>query len=166
MNSPSSRRKLTSTLVTTFSAVGFGAWLPGRASAKKEKATGVRKLEREANPADGKQMITPLITHNGLIYIAGQGANSNGPVAKDDIETHTTKVMENVKELVQTGGGSMDSILQLTVYLADLAYYDPMNQIFKTYFPNGGPARTTVAVAALPGKSMIEINCIAAVVRK
>jgi enamine deaminase RidA (YjgF/YER057c/UK114 family) len=41
-----------------------------------------------------------------------------------------------------------------------------MNQIFKTYFPNGGPARTTVAVAALPGKSMIEINCIAAIVRK
>jgi 2-iminobutanoate/2-iminopropanoate deaminase len=74
--------------------------------------------------------------------------------------------MENVKELVITGGGSMDSILQLTVYLADLAYYEPMNKIFKTYFPNGGPARTTVAVAALPGNSMLEINCIAAVVKK
>ena len=111
-------------------------------------------------------MITPLIMHNGLIYIAGQGANSNGPVGKDDIDSHTTKVMENVKELVEIGGGTMDSVLQLTVFLADLAYYEPMNKIFKTYFPNGGPARTTVAVAALPGNSMIEINCIAAVTRK
>jgi len=41
-----------------------------------------------------------------------------------------------------------------------------MNKIFKTYFPNGGPARTTVAVAALPGNSLVEINCIAAVTRK
>jgi enamine deaminase RidA (YjgF/YER057c/UK114 family) len=41
-----------------------------------------------------------------------------------------------------------------------------MNKIFKTYFPNGGPARTTVAVAALPGNSMLEINCIAAIVKK
>jgi enamine deaminase RidA (YjgF/YER057c/UK114 family) len=41
-----------------------------------------------------------------------------------------------------------------------------MTTVFKTYFPNGGPARTTVAVAALPGKSLVEINCIAAVVKK
>jgi 2-iminobutanoate/2-iminopropanoate deaminase len=160
------RRKLMGSLATMVSAVGVGSLMTGTALARKSKDSDVRKLNRDGKPADGKQMITPLITHNGLIYIAGQGANSNGPVAKDDIETHTTKVMENVKELVQTGGGTMDSILQLTVYLADLAYYDPMNQIFKTYFPNGGPARTTVAVAALPGKSMIEINCIAAIVRK
>ena len=73
-------------------------------------------------------MITPLIVHNGLIYIAGQGANSNGPVGKDDIDSHTTKVMENVKQLVEVGGGTMDSILQLTVFLADLAHYDAMNK--------------------------------------
>jgi len=40
-----------------------------------------------------------------------------------------------------------------------------MNSVFKTYFPNGGPARTTVAVAGLPGESLVEINCIAAVLR-
>jgi len=83
-----------------------------------------------------------------------------------DIETHTTKVMENVKTLVEAGGGAMDSILQLTVFLAKIDDYDGMNKIFKTYFPHGGPARTTVAVAALPGQSLVEINCIAAVARK
>jgi 2-iminobutanoate/2-iminopropanoate deaminase len=157
------RRKLFGSLASALSVAGVGSLLTGTAHAKNK---GVQKLNRDGKPADGKQMITALITHNGLLYIAGQGANSNGPVEKDDIDSHTKKVMENVKGLVETGGGTMDSILQLTVYLADLSYYEPMNAIFKTYFPNGGPARTTVAVAGLPGKSMIEINCIAAIVRK
>jgi 2-iminobutanoate/2-iminopropanoate deaminase len=74
--------------------------------------------------------------------------------------------MEGVKMAVETGGGTMDSILQLTVFLASINDYDGMNAVFKTYFPNGGPARTTVAVANLPGDSLVEINCTAAVVRK
>jgi 2-iminobutanoate/2-iminopropanoate deaminase len=159
------RRKLMASLAAAVSAVGAGSLMSTSAQAK-SNGGGVQKLNRDGRAADGKQMITALITHNGLLYIAGQGANSNGPVGKDDIDSHTTKVMENVKELVETGGGTMDSVLQLTVYLANLEYYEPMNKIFKTYFPNGGPARTTVAVAALPGNSMLEINCIAAIVRK
>ena len=159
------RRKLMGSLASIFRAVGATSFLAGSAAAKNQSA-GVRKLGRDGKPSDRNDFITPLIIHNGVIYIAGQGANSNGPVGKDDIDSHVTKVMENVKELVITGGGTMDSILQLTVYLADLSYYDPMNKIFKTYFPNGGPARTTVAVAALPGKSLVEINCTAAVVGK
>lgn len=125
----------------------------------------VRKLNYNGEPASGKQMITPLIVHNGLIYISGQGANDAGAVHQNDIETHTHKVMENVKHLVEQGGGSMESILQLTVYLASLDDYMGMNKVFKTYFPNGGPARTTIAVAGVPGHSLLEVNCIAAVVR-
>jgi 2-iminobutanoate/2-iminopropanoate deaminase len=160
-----SRRNVMGSLATACSAIGLSSLMSAPAAAKSRDQS-VRKLERNGKPADGTQMITPLIVHNGVIYIAGQGANSNGPVGKDDIDSHTTKVMENVKELVETGGGNMDSILQLTVFLADLAHYDAMNKIFKTYFPHGGPARTTVAVAGLPGNSLIEINCIAAVTRK
>ena len=148
------RRMLIGRLAAGFSALGVGSLLAATAEAKSHDS-GVHKMGRDGKPADGTQMITPVITHNGLIYIAGQGANSNGPVGKEDIDSHTTKVMENVKELVITGGGTMDSVLQLTVYLADIAYYEAMNKIFKTYFPNGGPARTTVAVAALPGNSKV-----------
>jgi len=159
------RRKLMGSIASILGAVGAGSLLASSASAKNQN-TGVRKMGRDGKPSDPNDFITPVIVHNGVIYIAGQGANSNGPVGKDDIDSHVTKVMENVKELVITGGGTMDSILQLTVYLADLSYYDPMNKIFKTYFPHGGPARTTVAVADLPGKSLLEINCTAAVVGK
>jgi 2-iminobutanoate/2-iminopropanoate deaminase len=156
------RRKLVGGAASVFGILGASSVIADADT----NSGGVRKLGRDGKPSDKNDFITPLIIHNDVIYIAGQGANSNGPVGKDDIDSHVTKVMENVKELVVTGGGSMDSILQLTVYLANLADYDAMNKIFKTYFPNGGPARTTVAVAALPGKSLIEINCTAAVVRK
>src|SRR5260370_23392349 len=77
---------------------------------------------------------------------------------------HTQMVMDGVKATVEAGGSTMDSILQLTVFLAKLDYYDGMNSVFKTYFPNGGPARTTVAVAWFPGQTPLEIQCIAAVV--
>ena len=158
------RRSVMGSVAGLFSILGVTSMFSESAFARKNDS--VQKLNRDGKPADGTQMITPLIIHNGLIYIAGQGANSNGPVGKDDIDSHTTKVMENVKQLVEVGGGTMDSILQLTVFLSDLAHYEAMNKIFKTYFPHGGPARTTVAVAGLPGNSMVEINCIAAVTRK
>lgn len=137
------------------------------AAASPQAATGLKKLNYEGKPA-GTGFITPLVIHNDTIYIAGQGAHSHDPEGQFpmDIETHTKKVMDNVKALVETGGGTMDSILQLTVYLTKIDDYDGMNKVFKTYFPNGGPARTTVAVAALPGNSLVEINCIAAVTRK
>jgi enamine deaminase RidA (YjgF/YER057c/UK114 family) len=71
--------------------------------------------------------------------------------------------MDKIKNLVERGGSSMQDILQLSVFLVKIDDYDGMNKVFKTYFPSGGPARTTMAVAALPGNSLVEINCIAAV---
>jgi 2-iminobutanoate/2-iminopropanoate deaminase len=148
--------------------MGAVALVGGSAHAATEEQGGVRKLDYEGKPTNGTGFITPLIVHNGVIYIAGQGAHSRDPEGKfpTDIATHTKKVLDNVKTLDEAGGGTMDSILQLTVFLTKIEDYDEMNRVFKTYFLHGGPARTTVAVAALPGQSLVEINCTAAVVRK
>ena len=159
------RRNFAGRLAAVFSSLGLtGVVLAGRAEGRTDE--GIRKLNDDGKAADGKQMITPIVVHNGLIYVAGQGAHDSGPVDQFEIGHHTTIVMDNVKKLVEAGGGTVDSILQLTVFLSDIKYYDGMNKVFKTYFPNGGPARTTVAVAALPGNSLVEINCLAVVVKK
>lgn len=161
-----SRRNFASRLASLFTGVGAVSLLSKATPAAAQAPSGVQKLDYEGKTA-GTGFITPLVIHNGTIYIAGQGAHSHDSSEFPmDIETHTKKVMENVKTLVERGGGTMDSILQLNVFLADIDFYEGMNNVFKTYFPNGGPARTTVAVAALPGKSLVEINCIAAVVKK
>ena len=162
------RRKFATGFAPVFSAFGLASLLSKSALAKTAAAhaSEVSKLNDEGKPADGTQMITPIVAHNGLIYVAGQGAHDTGPAQTWNIGAHTTKVLDNVKKLVEAGGATMDSVVQLTVFLAKIDDYDGMNKVFKTYFPHGGPARTTVAVAALPGNSLVEINCIAALPKK
>ncbi|HEY8715871.1 MAG TPA: RidA family protein [Candidatus Acidoferrum sp.] len=160
----SNRRTFAARLASLFAGVGIAGAVSAK-TADAQGASGVQKMDYDGKPA-GTGFITPLIVHGGTIYIAGQGAHSHDQKSEFpmDIDTHTKKVMDNVKTLVEAGGGTMDSILQLTVYLTKIDDYDGMNKVFKTYFPTGGPARTTVAVAALPGNSLVEINCTAAVV--
>ena len=108
------RRNVMSSVASVFSVVGVTSLFAQKAFAKKNEP--VQKLNRDGKPADGTQMITPLIIHNGLIYIAGQGANSNGPVSKDDIDSHSDQSDgERKRDSLRLGGGSMDSVLQLTV---------------------------------------------------
>ena len=160
-----SRRNFATRFAAFLSGAGLAGAFGKTAAASSHKNT-VQKMDYDGKPAS-KGFITPVIVYDGVIYIAGQGAHSHdsGDISMD-IESHSKKVMENVKTLVETGGGTMDSILQLTVFLTTIDNYDGLNKVFKTYFPNGGPARTCVAVAALPGNSLVEINCTAAVVRK
>jgi 2-iminobutanoate/2-iminopropanoate deaminase len=163
------RRAFAGRFATLVSGLGLAASASSAEAAaepQKESAGSVKKMDFDGKPA-GTGFITPVITFGGVIYIAGQGAHSHDQSEFPmDIDTHTKKVMDNVKHLVELAGGAMDSILQLTVFLTKIEDYDGMNKVFKTYFPNGGPARTTVAVAALPGNSLVEINCTAAIVKK
>jgi len=162
------RRKFAGRFASLFSAVGAGTLLNTRASAKAPAAhtDEVRKFKEDGTPADGTQFITPIVAHNGLIYIAGIGAHDEGAASSWDIGKHTTTVMDKIKKAVEAGGSNMDNVLQLGVFLTNIENFEGMNKVFKTYFPHGGPARTTVAVAALPGNSLVEINCIAAVAQK
>jgi 2-iminobutanoate/2-iminopropanoate deaminase len=164
------RRTFATRFASVLSALGIAsAVLPNRASAQTPAAQdegGIRKLNSEGKPGSEKDVIMPVIIHRGLIYVAGQGAHDSRDSKEWTIESHTTMVMDKIKKHVEIGGGTMDSILQLNVYLVKIEHWDGMHKVFSTYFPHGGPARTTVAVAALPGDSLVEINCIAAVAGK
>jgi len=165
ISTPLTRRNFATRLAPVFSALGLASLVP-KASASKAAEEGVRKLNDQGKPAEGAQMITPIVIHNRVAYIAGVGAHDPGPAESWEIGAHTTKVLDQIKKLVEASGSSMDQVVQLTVFLAKIDYYDGMNKVFKTYFPHGGPARTTVAVAALPGNSLVEINCVAALPKK
>ncbi len=129
-------------------------------------ANGIRKLNDDGKPASEKEVITPIVERDGVLYISGIGAHDSRDSKEWTIESHTTIVMDKIKKAVEAGGGSMDTVLQANVYLVNIDHWDGMHKVFATYFPHGGPARTTVAVAALPGNSLVEINCIAAVAGK
>lgn len=170
MNLTFTRRTFAARFASTLSALGVtAAVLPTRAAAQSstsQDAGAIRKLDSEGKPGSEKDAIMPVVIHNGLIYVAGQGAHDKRDPKEWTIESHTTIVMDKIKKHVEIGGGSADTILQLNVFLVKIEHWDGMHKVFSTYFPHGGPARTTVAVAALPGDSLVEINCIAAVTRK
>ena len=167
MNFTSTRRTFAMRLGSALSALGFMAGAATRGMAKdSQDAISIRKLSSEGKPGGDKDIIMPVIIHNGLIYVSGQGAHDTRDQKEWTIESHTSMVMDKVKKLVEVGGGTTDTILQANVFLVKIEHWDGMHKVFSTYFPHGGPARTTVAVAALPGDSLVEINCIAAVARK
>jgi len=170
MNLTYTRRTFAMRWASVFSALGFtAAVLPNRALAQSTvvpDAGAIRKLNSEGKPGSEKDVIMPVIVHNGLIYVAGQGAHDTRDPKEWTIESHASMVMDKIKKHVEIGGGDVDTILQANVFLVKIEHWDGMHKVFATYFPHGGPARTTVAVAALPGNSLVEINCIAAVARK
>ena len=168
MNLTSTRRTFALRFGSLLSALGLTAALPSRGLAQStaQDANAVRKLNAEGKPGSEKDVIMPIIIHNGLIYVSGQGAHDSRDQKEWTIESHTTMVMDKVKKLVEVGGGTIDSIVQTNVFLVKIEHWEAMTKVFGSYFPHGGPTRTTVAVAALPGDSLVEINCIAAVTRK
>ncbi len=169
MNLTSTRRTFAIRFGSVLSALGLtAAVLPSRglAQSSARHANPIRKLNDEGKPGSEKEVIMPVIVHNGLIYVSGQGAHDTRDQKEWTIESHTTMVMDKIKKLVEVGGGTMDSILQTHVFLVKIEHWEAMTKVFGTYFPHGGPTRTTVAIAALPGDSLVEINCIAAVTRK
>ncbi len=166
MNSDCTRRTFATRIGSVLSALGITtAALSSRAVAQ-NATSGILKLDEEGKPGGEKNVIMPIVEHNGLLYISGVGAHDSRDQKEWTIENHTTNVMDKIKKLVEVGGGSMDTVLQANVFLVHIEHWDGMHKVFATYFPHGGPARTTVAVAALPGNSLVEINCIAAVASK
>lgn len=166
MNSPSTRRAFAARFGSLLSALGITSMFSSTASAEVSSAQGageIRKLNSEGKAGSEKDVIMPVIIHGGLIYVSGQGAHDSRDSKEWTIESHTTMVMDKIKKHVEIGGGTMDTVLQANVFLVKIEHWDGMHKVFATYFPHGGPSRTTVAVAALPGDSLVEINCIAAV---
>lgn len=157
------RRGFASPLRWALAGAGLAGMALGPRNVAAQGQGGIQKLGYDGQPARGG--IAPVVVHNGLIYVSGQGANENESTATLDITTHVQRTMDNVKKLVEVAGGDMDHVLLLTVYLATLEFYEAMNRAYRPYFPNRGPARCTVSVAGIPGRSLIEVSCIAAVVR-
>lgn len=79
----------------------------------------------------------------------------------DDIKKATELVLSNVKVALESTGSSLDKVVKATVFLRDIADFNSMNEIYKTFWPESPPARTCVAVKEVPGNFPVEIEVIA-----
>lgn len=109
-------------------------------------------------PIAGAPLFNSIITYGGLVFIAGTGAHFKGT-----IEEHTKHVLDEIELQLKAAGSSMEKVLKVNVYLSDLANYARMNATYAGRFGGTPPVRTTIAVVGgVPGDSLVEIDCIAA----
>jgi enamine deaminase RidA (YjgF/YER057c/UK114 family) len=125
--------------------------------------------DKPAGPAkkviypDGKRpektpMFSSLVSFGNLLFVAGKGYHQEG-----DIKVATKGVLDDIQKALESAGSSMEKVLKVSVFLLDLKDFAGMNEVFLGRFGPEPPVRTTVAVAGLPGNSLVEIDVIACI---
>jgi len=98
-----------------------------------------------------------------LLFVSGQlGMDpESGELAGSDIETQARRALENILAIVRAGGGNLNQVVAVDVYLTDIGDFAVFNDIYQEYFAEHRPARAVVEVSALPKGACVEIKCIA-----
>jgi 2-iminobutanoate/2-iminopropanoate deaminase len=95
------------------------------------------------------------------VLTAGQvGFDENGDLVSDEIEPQARQVFDNLRHCLEAAGSSLDDVLKVTTFLADLADFEAYNDVYQQYFLAPYPARTTVHVGLAAGLR-IEVEAIA-----
>lgn len=103
------------------------------------------------------------IVATGVVYTAGQIAlvPATMQLVEGDVAVQTAQVFANLKAVLQAAGTGLDRVVKATVYLADMADFPAMNEIYAREFGSHRPARSTVAARTLPKNARVEIDLIA-----
>jgi reactive intermediate/imine deaminase len=98
-----------------------------------------------------------------ILYVSGNLGNVPGKfeLVAGGVAAQTRQALENIRESLAVAGSSLDRVVKCTVFLADMADFQAMNEAYREFFPIDPPARTTVAVKALAMNARVEIECIA-----
>ena len=102
---------------------------------------------------------------NGMVYTAGQIAFDpiTMEVVTGGIREQTERVLANLQAVLKAAGSDFSKVVKTTVFLVDMADFTAMNEVYATAFGSHKPARSTVAVAALPRGVRVEIDVVATV---
>lgn len=105
-----------------------------------------------------------IVTGN-LLFTSGQIPvdMATGDIETADIKKATTHSLDNLKAILEEAGSSMANIVKTTVFLTDMNDFAAVNEVYATYFDAAPPARSCVAVAALPKGVKVEIEAVAIV---
>jgi len=103
------------------------------------------------------------ITTDGLVFTAGQVAldPTSGELVGTTAAQQTEQVFKNLEAVLAAAGTSLGNVVKTTVYLADMADFAQMNEVYAKHFGTHKPARSTVQAAGLPKAARVEIDAIA-----
>jgi 2-iminobutanoate/2-iminopropanoate deaminase len=123
-------------------------------------------MEKTAHDVDGLVKGGPyshVVEAGGFLFVSGMLPTD--PERKlaitDDIKAATELVLTNIKKALESVGSRLDKVVKTTVFLRDMADFNAMNDVYRTFFPEKPPARSCVAVREIPGNFPLEIDVIA-----
>ena len=103
------------------------------------------------------------IRSGSTLFCAGQIPldPKSGQIVSDDISEQTKRVLENIKAILRAEHLNFEHVVKTTIFLTSMGDFQAVNEIYATYFRENPPARSTVAVSALPKGAKVEIEVIA-----
>ncbi len=102
------------------------------------------------------------ICSGNLIFTSGQIAlQSDGNFLEGDVTVQTRQVLLNLSAVLEAGGSKLSNVIKTTIFLADMEDFQKVNSVYGEFFNEHKPARSTVAVKALPRNALVEIEAIA-----
>ena len=120
-----------------------------------------RNAIQPENLAVPKPPYSPVVVAGDTVYTAGQIANGpDGNLVAGGIEEQTRQTLENVRKCVEAGGLTMDDVVKVNAFLADLGDFPGYNEVYKEFFEAPYPVRTSVQ-AGLPAGVLVEIEAVA-----
>ncbi|MER3501385.1 MAG: hypothetical protein IMHGJWDQ_001692 [Candidatus Fervidibacter sp.] len=123
-------------------------------------------MERKAVTTSGapipKAPYSQAIVANGFVFVSGQVAidPKTGDPVHGTFEDELRLALSNLKAILEAAGSSLDKVVKVTVFLADISNFPKLNEIYREFFPEPFPARTTLQ-AQPPGGFQVEVECIA-----
>jgi len=105
------------------------------------------------------------VKHQGILYTSGQiGLDSqSGNMVADDVASQAKQVVANLTAVIEAAGGQLNQIIKVTIFLENMDDFPVVNQIYADWLGEHRPARSTVAVAALPLAAKVEMDCVVAI---
>ena len=104
---------------------------------------------------------SPIMRGGDLLFTAGQIGVSDGVLVEGGVETQTRQVFANLRSVLAIAGASLTDVVKATVFLVDIDDYVAVNKVYSEEFDGHRPARSAVAVTALPLGAQVEIEVIA-----
>ena len=98
----------------------------------------------------------------GMVFLSGQlGLDPKTGLLADGVVAQAGQSLENIEALLAATGAALDNVVKTTVFLADIADFAAVNEVYASRFPEPYPARSAVQVGALPAGALVEIEVIA-----
>ena len=123
----------------------------------------MHRVIRTSDAPQPRGIYSQAIVSDGFVFVAGQAAINpkTNELELGDIRSETRRTLENIRAILGAAGSSLRDVVRVGVFLADMNDFAAMNEVYREFFPENPPARSTVG-AQLP-KIKIEIDCIARV---